>query len=139
MVAEVAALTGAAPYDVPGPLLRAFAAMGSVAGRLLPLPAQVSAEAMRSAQASYLATPAKAIDELGWSFRPLSVGCLRAWCAVTTSAWRTEVTLQAVLWDMDGTLVSTESLWMIAETTTMESFGGHWDAQDQSRLGGRTG
>ena len=40
--------------------------------------------------------------------------------------------LQAVLWDMDGTLVSTESLWMIAETTTMESFGGHWDAQDQA-------
>lgn len=75
MVAEVAALSGGrAPYDVPGPLLRAFAAMGSVTGRLLPLPAQVSAEAMRSAQASYLATPAKAIDELGWSFRPLSVG-----------------------------------------------------------------
>lgn len=40
--------------------------------------------------------------------------------------------LAAVLWDMDGTLLSTERLWMQAETTTMESYGSHWDAQDQA-------
>lgn len=39
---------------------------------------------------------------------------------------------EAVLWDMDGTLVRTEELWMAAESQTMESFGGHWDAQDQA-------
>jgi HAD superfamily hydrolase (TIGR01509 family) len=40
--------------------------------------------------------------------------------------------LEAVLWDMDGTLVRTEELWMTAEIQTMESFGSHWDAQDQA-------
>lgn len=40
--------------------------------------------------------------------------------------------LQAVLWDMDGTLVRTEELWMAAEERTMAAFGSHWDAQDQA-------
>lgn len=40
--------------------------------------------------------------------------------------------LQAVLWDMDGTLVRTEELWMAAEENTMAAFGSHWDAQDQA-------
>lgn len=40
--------------------------------------------------------------------------------------------LEAVLWDMDGTLVRTEELWMAAEMATMSAFGGHWDAQDQA-------
>lgn len=40
--------------------------------------------------------------------------------------------LAAVLWDMDGTLVRTEELWMAAEIATMAAFGGHWDAQDQA-------
>lgn len=40
--------------------------------------------------------------------------------------------LQAVLWDMDGTLVRTGELWMAAEENTMAAFGGHWDAQDQA-------
>lgn len=40
--------------------------------------------------------------------------------------------LEAVLWDMDGTLVRTEELWMTAERDTMEGFGSHWDAQDQA-------
>jgi HAD superfamily hydrolase (TIGR01509 family) len=40
--------------------------------------------------------------------------------------------LGAVLWDMDGTLVRTEELWMSAETATMAAFGSHWDAQDQA-------
>lgn len=40
--------------------------------------------------------------------------------------------LAAVLWDMDGTLVRTEELWMAAEIATMAAFGSHWDAQDQA-------
>lgn len=40
--------------------------------------------------------------------------------------------LEAVLWDMDGTLVRTEELWMTAEQRTMASFGSFWDAQDQA-------
>lgn len=40
--------------------------------------------------------------------------------------------LQAVLWDMDGTLVRTEELWMAAEASTMAAFGSHWNAQDQA-------
>lgn len=40
--------------------------------------------------------------------------------------------LAAVLWDMDGTLVRTEELWMAAEENTMAAFGGNWDAQDQA-------
>lgn len=43
-----------------------------------------------------------------------------------------ESQLQAVLWDMDGTLVRTEELWMAAEERTMAAYGSHWDAQDQA-------
>lgn len=42
------------------------------------------------------------------------------------------VTLAAVLWDMDGTLVRTEELWLESEVRTMAHFGSHWDAQDQA-------
>lgn len=34
--------------------------------------------------------------------------------------------LQAVLWDMDGTLVDTEPSWIAAEYRLVESFGGSW-------------
>ena len=40
--------------------------------------------------------------------------------------------LEAVLWDMDGTLVRTEELWLLSEERTMADFGSHWDAQDQA-------
>jgi HAD superfamily hydrolase (TIGR01509 family) len=40
--------------------------------------------------------------------------------------------LQAVLWDMDGTLVRTEELWMVAEQRTMLAFDSYWDAEDQA-------
>ena len=36
----------------------------------------------------------------------------------------------AVLWDMDGTLVNTEPLWMAAETELVESWGGTWTHED---------
>jgi len=35
-----------------------------------------------------------------------------------------------VLWDMDGTLVDTEPLWMAAETELVASFGGVWTRED---------
>ncbi len=35
--------------------------------------------------------------------------------------------LQAVLWDMDGTLVDTEPSWIAAEYRLVESFGGDWN------------
>lgn len=34
--------------------------------------------------------------------------------------------LQAVLWDLDGTLVDTEPAWLAAEYQLVESFGGSW-------------
>jgi HAD superfamily hydrolase (TIGR01509 family) len=35
--------------------------------------------------------------------------------------------LQAVLWDLDGTLVDTEPSWIAAEYRLVESFGGSWN------------
>ncbi|WP_024288580.1 HAD family phosphatase [Cellulomonas sp. KRMCY2] len=40
----------------------------------------------------------------------------------------------AVLWDMDGTLVDTEPSWMGAERGLVEEFGGRWTAQDAERM-----
>jgi len=45
---------------------------------------------------------------------------------------RGDGSLEAVLWDMDGTLVRTEELWKVAEERTMAAFGSYWDAQDQA-------
>jgi len=41
-----------------------------------------------------------------------------------------------VLWDMDGTLVDTEPLWMAAETVLVESFGGTWSHEQGLQLVG---
>ncbi|GAA1527814.1 HAD superfamily hydrolase (TIGR01509 family) [Microbacterium ginsengiterrae] len=43
---------------------------------------------------------------------------------------------QAVLWDMDGTLVDTEPYWMAAETTLVESYGGTWSHEQAMQLVG---
>ena len=52
---------------------------------------------------------------------------------MTTGAGR----LDAVLFDMDGTLVETEPLWLVAETETMRALGAGWTEEDQARcLGG---
>jgi len=37
-----------------------------------------------------------------------------------------DTSVQAVLWDMDGTLVDTEPYWIAAEYRLVESFGGTW-------------
>lgn len=43
----------------------------------------------------------------------------------------------AILFDMDGTLVDTEPLWLISETELMDEFGYAWTSQDQANcLGG---
>lgn len=45
--------------------------------------------------------------------------------------------LQAVLFDMDGTLVETESLWHESEVVTMAKFGATWSLEEQKfALGG---
>jgi HAD superfamily hydrolase (TIGR01509 family) len=53
---------------------------------------------------------------------------------------RTVTELAAVLFDMDGTLVESESLWHEAEVSTMEYFGSNWDDEDHTfSLGGPFG
>lgn len=42
------------------------------------------------------------------------------------------MTLQAVLWDMDGTMVRTEELWVESEERTMAKLGSVWTAQDSA-------
>jgi HAD superfamily hydrolase (TIGR01509 family) len=44
--------------------------------------------------------------------------------------------LQAVLFDMDGTLVDTEPYWIAAETALVESFGGRWSQEHAHALVG---
>lgn len=75
ILTEIADLTGGRrPIDMPGPLFGVAQAVTSVVGRIVPLPEEFSAEALRDARASYLATSAKARRELGWTFRPLHQG-----------------------------------------------------------------
>lgn len=40
--------------------------------------------------------------------------------------------VRAVLWDLDGTLLDTEHLWLEAETTLMARYGYAWSSLDQS-------
>jgi HAD superfamily hydrolase (TIGR01509 family) len=39
---------------------------------------------------------------------------------------------QAVLFDMDGTLIDSEGLWLSAEVSVMDRLGGTWSPEDQS-------
>ena len=44
--------------------------------------------------------------------------------------------MQAVLFDMDGTIIDSEPYWMIAERELVESFGGTWsDEQGYALVG----
>ncbi|GAB3463933.1 HAD family phosphatase [Streptomonospora sediminis] len=50
---------------------------------------------------------------------------------------RTGAPLQAVLFDMDGTLIDSESLWGRAEAATAAALGGEWTHEDHRRnIGG---
>ncbi|QBR75470.1 HAD family hydrolase [Microbacterium sediminis] len=44
------------------------------------------------------------------------------------------MTPQAVLWDMDGTLVDSEPYWIAAETELIASYGGTWTHEDAMQL-----
>jgi HAD superfamily hydrolase (TIGR01509 family) len=46
------------------------------------------------------------------------------------------MTLQAVLWDMDGTLVDTEPVWARVQIDLMTSLGATWTVEDAMRLVG---
>lgn len=56
--------------------------------------------------------------------------------ASTTSSLPHVGRLQAVLWDMDGTLVDTEPSWIAAEYRLVESFGGTWSDEHAHALVG---
>lgn len=72
---EVAEITGGPkPIDIPAIVLPVAGPVLGVVGKVLPLQGDYTAEAMRVARASYLATPAKAQRELGWTFRSLHAG-----------------------------------------------------------------
>jgi HAD superfamily hydrolase (TIGR01509 family) len=55
---------------------------------------------------------------------------------MTSGAASTGKTLQAVLFDMDGTLVDTEPYWMAAEFALVESHGGTWTDEHAHALVG---
>lgn len=46
------------------------------------------------------------------------------------------VSIAAVLWDMDGTLVDTEPYWMATEVAIAEQYGGTWTQEDAMSLVG---
>lgn len=48
----------------------------------------------------------------------------------------TALTIAAVLWDMDGTIVDTEPYWMRAETELVTQHGGTWSAEQGVQLVG---
>lgn len=54
-----------------------------------------------------------------------------------TNAYDAHAGLQAVLWDMDGTIVDTEPYWIAAEKELVSSHGGHWSDEDAHRLVGQ--
>ncbi|GAA3721317.1 HAD superfamily hydrolase (TIGR01509 family) [Spinactinospora alkalitolerans] len=48
-----------------------------------------------------------------------------------------DTALQAVLFDMDGTLIDTEGMWMAAESEVVAELGGVWTVEDQrANIGG---
>lgn len=55
----------------------------------------------------------------------------------TSSDAPTAPTLQAVLWDMDGTLIDTEPYWIAEEIAMVTEAGGHWTQEDGLDLVGR--
>jgi HAD superfamily hydrolase (TIGR01509 family) len=55
---------------------------------------------------------------------------------VSTSETPSFVIPQAILWDMDGTIVDSEEYWINAEVELVELFGGTWTHQDGIELVG---
>ncbi len=48
-----------------------------------------------------------------------------------------DASLQAVLWDMDGTLIDSEPYWVASEIALVERFGGTWTHADGLKLVGQ--
>jgi nucleoside-diphosphate-sugar epimerase len=72
---EVAVLAGTKrPLTLPVGMVRATAALSRVVGRVVPLPADYTGESLRASVATYLGTPERAEQELGWSARGLDEG-----------------------------------------------------------------
>ncbi|MGE5718745.1 MAG: NAD-dependent epimerase/dehydratase family protein [Nocardioidaceae bacterium] len=72
---KVADLAGTKrPLAVPFGMVRASAALNGALGRVVPLPADYAAESLRASVATYLGSPARAEQELGWSARDLDEG-----------------------------------------------------------------
>jgi dihydroflavonol-4-reductase len=72
---KVAAIAGTKPpLTLPVGVVRATAAVNDVVGRVVPLPEDYTAESLRASVATYLGSPARAEQELGWSARGLDEG-----------------------------------------------------------------
>jgi dihydroflavonol-4-reductase len=72
---QVADLAGTKrPLTLPVSLVRATAGAAGLVGRVVPLPADYTGEALRASVATYLGTPARAQEELAWFARPLHEG-----------------------------------------------------------------
>ncbi|WP_417219354.1 HAD family hydrolase [Arthrobacter sp.] len=54
-----------------------------------------------------------------------------------TNAFDAHAGLQAVLWDMDGTIVDTEPYWIAAEKDLVRRHGGQWNDEDAFELVGQ--
>lgn len=57
--------------------------------------------------------------------------------SMSSSSSDTAPALQAVFWDMDGTLVDTEPYWIAAEYELVESYGGTWSDEQAHQLVGQ--
>ncbi len=71
-LASIAGTKG--PIVLPDAVVRAVAAVTGAVGKVLPVPADFSAETMRASLATYYGSPAKAQRELGWHARSLDTG-----------------------------------------------------------------
>ena len=57
--------------------------------------------------------------------------------SVPQNAFDADNGVQAVLWDMDGTIVDTEPYWIAAEIELVQAHGGTWTERDAERLVGQ--
>jgi nucleoside-diphosphate-sugar epimerase len=75
VLGKVAELAGTKrPLTLPVAMVRATAAVNAVVGKVVPLPADYTAESLRASVATYLGSPARAEAELGWTARSLEDG-----------------------------------------------------------------
>jgi nucleoside-diphosphate-sugar epimerase len=72
---KVASLAGTKPpLALPVTVVRGAAAVNRAVGKVVPLPTDYTGESLRAAISTYLGTPARAEQELGWSARDLDEG-----------------------------------------------------------------